>query len=360
MLTLAAPHRLDDGVATVNGWLYGASSRFFRSRQWQDFAAGWGIASRVRVYDATHGGRNGTHAHFHVALFPSNARVAVSRLLRLKVAALTEECEREKRAHRRAKRERSGLTTNAERDEDRAFELAWAERLMTVQALYEQALEDDSTELLREAWQDVRRMFLRELALELLPAWRAALRVAGCPHSVSAHAIDLLPSEKAEAYFLKWGLAEEIGLSVEKDRSHLRLLDIVCAELGEQSDIAADLYRDFNLAMKGRAWVTGMADTCKRYGVTDEDAAAFVECMRERRNRELEREGKPPLPEVPQLSLTIRAHLWRAFLLLGHEQVFSWLDATSDELAHDETAVQVALDGFLSHHHALTCGWNTS
>lgn len=349
MMTLAVPHKLDDGTKQTNAWLYDASARFWRSRAWERFAERWGIRARCRAFDASHGGKNGTHSHFHVAMFPELVLVPLATIARLQVGELEQQFRREKWERRKAKRDRAGLTTNEERENDRAFETEWAMRLMEAQALAEAAAADETapTMPLRGCAQGVRRAFLRELVRDLFATWRDCVKRAGCPHSVSANAIDLLPSEKAEAYFVKWGLAEEIGLSVEKDRSHLRLLDIVCARLGEASDIAADLYHEFNEAMRGRAWVTGLADTCHRLEVTDEDAAAYVERMRERRNAELAREGKEPLPELPELHLVVRAHLWSAFLALGHVEVFAWLKETIARLAFDEGAIQRELDGFL-------------
>jgi hypothetical protein len=362
MLTLSVPHRLSDGVARTNEWLYDACARFWDSRAWEHFAARWGVSSRVRVYDAVHGGANGTHPHFHVALFPTSTRIPVATTIRLQITELERELELERRARRRRKQGQRGLTTNAEREEDRAWEIAAAERMMEMRAMYEAALvAGDADQIpMRDVPQPLRRAFLRELVSELLPAWKACLKVAGCPHAVNSHAIDLLPSEKAETYFVKWGLAEEVGLSVEKDRSHLRLLDIVCADLGAQSDIAADLYRNFNTAMHGRTWVTGMADTCRRLGVEKGDVADYIKRMRERRDRELARQGAEPLPTVPELHLVVRAHLWGSFLALGHEHVFSWLDATCERVANDVIRVQNELDEFLWGGLALTSRSNTS
>jgi hypothetical protein len=362
MLTLAVPHQLDDGVARSNAWLYDACSRFWASRAWERFAERWAIKHRVRVYDAVHGGKNGTHPHFHCALFPEATRVNVGKVLRLQIAELEHSIEVERKARKRRKQGKRGLTTNAEREDDRTWEISTAERLMELQAMCEAAcaVGDADRVPLRDAPQAVRKAFLRELAQELAPAWRASLRRAGCPHSVNRHAIDLLPSENAERYFVKWGLAEEVGLSIEKDRSHLRLLDVVCAELGGQSDIAADLYREFNAAMSGRTWITGMADTCASLGVTEEDASEYIERMRERRNQELERAGVEPLPTVPELLLVVRSHLWRSFLAIGHEQVFALLDEISERVAHDVVQLQRELDDLLWRQLALSSHSDTS
>jgi hypothetical protein len=218
---------------------------------------------------------------------------------------------------------------------------------MAMAAMAEEAARSGDTMRLRDAPQAARRAFLRDVVGGLLPAWRSCLAAAGCPHPVGGHALDLSPSEAAERYFLKWGLAEEVGLSVEKNRSHLRLLDIVCADLGPQSAIAADLYREFNSVMAGKTWVTGMGDTRRKLEVSDEDAEAFVARQRERRLREMEREGIEPPPPVPELHLVVRAHLWRAFLSIGHAKVMSWVDETSERLQHDVAAVQRELDDYL-------------
>jgi len=362
MLTLGVPHRLSDGMERTNAWLYDACARFWDKRAWEHFAERWGIKSRVRVYDAVHGGPNGLHPHFHIALFPEAARIPTSTAIRIQISELEHQIDLERRARKRRRKDQRGLTTNAEREEEQAWELEQAAGLMQLRAMYEQALAagDADQMVLREAPQPVRRAFLREIVAELLPAWRECLKAVGCPHVVNSHAIDLLPSENAESYFMKWGLAEEVGLSVEKDRSHLRLLDIVCAKLGEQSEIAAELYKEFNEVMLGRTWVTGMADACKRLGVGEGDVEEYIQRMKERRERELALAGQDPPPKVPKLQLVVRAHLWRAFLEIDHENVFAWLDETSERLGHDLIRVQDALDEFLWRGLVLTSDSNTS
>ena len=119
MLTLAVPHVITDGVARSNAWLYDACNEFWRSTAWRSFAERWGIVARVRVYDAVHGGRNGTHPHFHCALFPSTARVAGSELWRIEL----EESGRSFQAERRRRKaERLRLRKNATRTEQRRRE----------------------------------------------------------------------------------------------------------------------------------------------------------------------------------------------------------------------------------------------
>lgn len=358
MLTLATPHRREDGAAVSIGWLYDASARFFRSAPWLRFAERFGINARVRAFDATHGGSSGTHPHFHVALFVERAHLPLALVLKHQVEECARSVARERGERRRARkqlRDSGASSTEVRRaeEDDRTWELTATMRLLELQAMQE-APDDGELVALRGLTQAVRRACLRELTAPLLVAWRGALAHVGCGHTVGAHALDLLPAEKAESYFLKWGLAEELALSVEKDRSHLRLLDVVCARLGPQSDAAADLYREFCAVMKGRAWVTGLQDAAKRLGVSKEDAADFSARMRERRDRELERAGRPPLPSVPELRLTVRAQLWSAFLALGHEAVFARIDeaaaaaaVTVDGQAVDDQQVQRDLDALL-------------
>ena len=98
--------------------------------------------------------------------------------------------------------------------------------------------------------------------------------------------------------------------------------------------------------MRGRTWVTGLGDACARLGVEEGDAAAYLERMIERRKRELERSGEPPLPEVKELSLVVRGHLWRAFLDVGHAAVFAWLDEQAP-ICERDLDLQAKLDDFL-------------
>lgn len=353
MLTLAVPHQISDGVEQTNAWLYDACARFWLTRAWERFAERWGVEARVRAYDASHGGKNGHHAHFHIALFAERVLVPLATVARLELKELEQQIRRERWARRSRKRNARGMTTDAERADDAAWDLEVGHRLLEARALYEVAwaevkVGDVERMPLRDCSQGVRAAFLRDLAGGLFAAWRASLRAVGCPHEVGSYALDLLPAERAEAYFVKWGLAEEVGLSVEKDRSHLRLLDVVAARLGEPSDIAADLYHDFNQAMRGRTWVTGLKAACAHLGVTDEDAREYVARMRERRNAELARAGEPPLAELPELLLRVRPWLWSAFLALGHAEVFSWLDEQAAAIAaEDLSPLQPALDEFL-------------
>lgn len=359
MLTLTAPHRPDDATGTVLGWLYAGAARFFRGRAWQAFEQRWGIEARVRVLDAVHGGSNGCHPHFHVALFPQRVRVDSSQLLRLERDALAASLSEKRRELVRRTRQAETLATNEERNRIAEWEAQAIELMGVTEALVDEADASPSSEPLRKAGQAARRAFLRELAVCLYPAWREALRAAGCPHSPNLHAIDLLPSDKAERYFLKWGLADEIALSTEKDRSHLRLLDVAGAGLGKQSDVAADLYRDFVVASHGRCWVAGVTDTCAKYSVTKDDAAAYIERMRERRNAELAAAGEPPLVELPRVSVAIRSHLWRAFLSLDPDRVFEWLDDALDACP-DPARVQLTFDDFLWSTLALRAHSDTS
>lgn len=350
MLTLAPPHKLEDGVRVTNAWLYDACAIFYRTKAWKAFSEEFAIHGRVRAYDAVHGGPNGTHAHFHIALFPERALVPLSTVARLHVEDLEGEYRRAKWQRSKDKRARANRTTNDERAEDIAFSTAWAETLMQAQATAELAASDGELMRLRDCSQGVQRLYLRERARELLPAWRESLRRAGCPRTVGSNALDLIPAAQAEAYFVKWGLAEELALSVEKDRSHLALLNLVARKLGEVSDIAADLYVEFNEAMRGRTWVTGLSDIAHRLEVNDDDADKYVERQREKRNAQLAREGEEQLPELPEVALVVRGYLWQAFLNVGHEVAFAEVKEMLARHAYDAEKVQRDLDAFLVMH----------
>jgi hypothetical protein len=351
MLTLAPPHRATDELAEVLRWQYDACARLWRSSEWRAFAAEYGITSRVRVLDATHGGRNGTHPHHHVALFVDQAMVPVRRVARYQWRDQRRAFREEKTQRARARRglERGSTELRRAQEDDRLWELAEGERLAGLLAFVEvlESGDDDTRVRLRDQQQGVREAFLRELARQLAPAWRRELAAVGCPHAVGDHAVHLLPSERAEAYFVKWGLAEEVGLPTSKDRSHLRLLDVVVAQLGDESNVAGELYRSWSRAVKGRAWVTGLADTCRRLGVDEDAAAAYVEAQREREERMRERAGEPPRPKVPELHLVVRGHLWGAFLALGHELVFHELDAVAERVEARGDVLQAALAAML-------------
>jgi hypothetical protein len=350
MLTLTPVHRRGDELGDVLRWLYDASARLWRSREWRAIAEEFGIASRVRVLDATHGGLHGTHPHFHCALFVDAACVPLRRVARHQLEAQRRAFLQEKARRRTSRRTLARRSTELRRAEetDREWELAEAARLAGLLAFVEvmETSDDDTRVRLRDQTQPVRRAFLRELAARLLPAWRRELAAAGCPHAAGAHAVDLAPSEHAEAYFTKWGLAEEVGLPTAKDRSHLRLLDVVAAGLGEQSAIAGELYRGFCAAVKGRAWVTGLSDVCRVLGVDDAAADAFLELHRAREERARESAGLAPRAVVPELRLVVRGHLWSAFLALGHERVFAELDAMAERLGPD--LAQAALAAMLT------------
>jgi hypothetical protein len=346
MLTLAVPHRRTDALADVLRWQYDACARLWRSKEWRSLAEQYGIRSRVRVLDATHGGPHGTHPHHHVALFVDEASVLLRAIARHQLADQAAAFRKERAARRKARAALPRRTTELRRAEeaDRAWELEEAARIAGLLAFVEvmEASDDDTRVRLRDQVQGVRRAVLRELAARMLPAWRRELAAVGCPHTVGAHALDFSPSERAEAYFLKWGLAEEVGLPTAKDRSHLRLLDVVVAGLGPQSAAAADIYRSFAAAVKGRAWVTGLADACRLLGVDDETADAYVAEQREREARIRERAGLPPRATVPELALVVRGHLWHAFLELGHERVFGELDQVVERLGVDVAQAALA------------------
>lgn len=298
MLTQAIPHTLDEPLVDVIDRLYAASEAFWRTKEWRAFAKRYDVAGRVRVLDATHGGPNGSHPHFHIALFPRLASVTWAEL-----ATETDEVV---------------LAPGAP-------VLARPLPVQPLRACDKRTRERKLAEIvgpLRAAW------------LRCVQAQRAVADVG----SFARWALQLSGGEKASAYFVKWGLADEVGASSAKSRSHLRLLDAV--EAGQ--DRAGDVYRQFREAVDGHAWVTGLADVCNRLAVTDDDAAAYLAELRRRREVEAEREGTP-LVDVRELHLEIRAHLYAGAVALGWESVTRIVDELDGE-GLDVDGIQAELE----------------
>jgi hypothetical protein len=354
MLTLTPPHRASDATADVLRWQYAASARFFRSAEWRRFAERWRIRSRVRVLDATHGGPHGTHPHFHVALFADAATLPIGAVGRYWLDEEQRLFREERRRRQLARRQLPRRSTELRRAEetDAGWETEQCDRMIRLYALTEElegAGDDGLKVRLNRQRHACRKAVLRDLEGPLLVAWRRELAAVGCPHAVSSHAVQLSPSEAAERYFVKWGLAEEIGMPAAKDRSHLRLLDVVIAG-GAQAEIAAELYRRFTEDSKGKAWVTGLADACRVLGVDDEVADEYIADQRAREQRIREREGKAAPPTVRALNLEVRGKLWRAFLDLGHERVFAELDTVEERargFADENGRLQAELEHIL-------------
>lgn len=308
MLTLALPHAATTTTEHVVDQLYDASARFWRSRAWRRFEKRWGIVARVRVLDATHGGKNGSHPHFHIALFPTAASVDTFGAIGHKL---------QKKWNVR----------------DGALVLAQLDGAMPLVPL-------------RSVEPAVRDRFLAELRVGLLPAWEECVRAAGATIAnvgdFRLHSLKISGSEQAAAYFTKWGLADEVGAPTAKTRNHLRLLDAVAGDVRG----AAVTFKRWRRAVVGHAWVSGLADLCTLYNVTDDDAHAYVLARKEQRDEDLRRRGEPVPESVPELQLVVRSHLYEAALALGWERVFAECDAWSKAGAD----VQRELDAFLWSH----------
>lgn len=258
MLTLTLPHRIEDWPGDTVDKLFDAHERFKRSAAWRAFCREWGIKSSVRVLDNAHGGKNGTHPHFHLALFPSLAR---------------------------------DIDTS-----DGATLLGWrAHRAM------------------RKA---DRRQRCDEIGAALWGAWRDALVEAGVTYAVGGEALKLSPGEKAAAYFTGWGLADEVGASTMKVRSHLRLLDAAAAGV----EGAGGAFVQWVAATRGKQWVTGLGDLEQRLAITDEDIEAHIAKLRAARDAAAAERGEPVVL-VRELQVDVPDALHAAALSLGWSTV---------------------------------------
>lgn len=364
MLTLTPPHRLQDDLREHTTRLYAAVEHFQRSRTWSKFAERLGLVGKVRALDAVHGGPNGSHVHFHTALFLTNATVPSEFVSRFKAR----QPERERladewaewdaaradwrRARGKTKRRqietlgRVGYVadgeftlenasamraTEAELDAGRAADREYTRSLLDTMAAIVRDVGEDllprfmPIEPLRDQPQSLREAWLDELGRELVAAWEYSCRHVGIaidyPGAFRARALKLSPAEHAWSYFTKWGLADEVGASTAKDRNHLRLLDAV----GAGVDGAGDVYLEFARATKGKQWITGLADVCKRYGVTDEDAQAYRAELRRKRDLEREQRGEPVVVIKP-LKVLIRPHVLDGALAIGWHNVWAFVD----------------------------------
>lgn len=261
MLTLTLPHRLEDWPGATVEKLYAAHALFLRSPAWRSFCREWGISSAVRVLDNAHGGRNGTHPHFHIALFPSLAR---------------------ERAY--------------PADDAPAHILGWRS--------------------LRSLSKDERALACDAIATSLWGAWHDALRAAGVEYPVGAEALKLSPGEKAAGYFTAWGLADEVGATPQKARSHLRLLD--AAGAGVEGAGAAFVH--WYLSTQGKQWVTGLGDLRARLEITDEDIEAHAAELRAARDAAAAARGEPVVFVKP-LQVEIPDALFASALSLGWASV---------------------------------------
>lgn len=208
MLTLTNPHDAGDADEVTLELLYRTWEIFVNDRAWRRWSKQVGVKARLRALDVTFGGRNGTHPHFHVALFVDNVpgfRWGASLARSTKGSGL-------------------GKGTGF------------------------------------------------PVPTEILDAWIAAARTAGVniddkreQHMRTGRrgrpvAVQLQGADAAAAYFTKWGLSSEAGASALKKEGPLALL-----RAGD-----TELYRAFRIAVGGLQVVTGLERAMKAVGVTED------------------------------------------------------------------------------------------
>jgi hypothetical protein len=335
MLSLTIPHYADETAELVVDRLYAAWETFTHSPEWKRFAQRWGVVGRVRVLDSTHGGAQGSHPHFHVAIFAENAGITPEVAWTLGDPKDThyvvdDRGEKECNGVRVMHAERANLVEDCER---------WG--------LYKP---------LRACSNTVRAKYLDSIKGSLVTAWERAVRASGARTAkltdFRRKSVELTPSEHAASYFTKWGLADEVGASTSKSRNHLRLLDAVAAGMPG----AAYLWKQWRRAVHQHALVTGLGAVVRRFAITDDDAAAWLAEQRRCREAELERQGTP-LVKVPELKLVIRSHLYGAAMALGWAAVFAFVDSAALAGRDDSPDwLQTALDDFLWRHLPLARG----
>lgn len=332
MLSLTIPHYDDVRTELVVDQLYDAFDRFAHSKEWRRFCLRWGVVGRVRVLDATHGNGNGSHPHFHIALFVERSSIGTDHAFLL------------------SERKVESWTVS---DDGGAMDCGV--RIMPT----ELASERERWGLLRPlraCAQDVRRKYLDEIKGSLVTAWTEAVRASGAriekPTEFARKGLDLQPSENAASYFVKWGLADEVGASSSKARNHLRLLDAVAAGVRG----AAYAWKQWRRAIHQHTLVTGLGSIVRKLDVTDEDARAWLDEQRRRREADAEREGNPVVL-VPELRIVVRSHLYAAAMHVGWSGVFAFVDEVAAR-GHGEQPdwVQQELDGFLWRNLALARG----
>lgn len=355
MLTLAPPHHLDENPRETVDKLYTAKELLWRSHAWQSFAEEWGLVGRVTALDMTFGGRNGLHAHFHSALFPTLARVpnawlAGTRASDKRVVVVDESGQ----AMHRPREPKRGVAPAVWQRYHVRVEVYETARRAAVDAananMVDAVLEAGELETaLRSLGKEQRERWLDHLRVRLLPAWEDACREVGfriTEHNEQAfrtHGIELSPSENAARYFVKWGLNDEVGATPQKDRSHLRLLDLVA----NGCDRAGDMYLQFRAATDGKAWVIGLGDARHRYEVTDEDCEKFVANWNAERLADLAAKGEPlPEKKLP-LAVRLRANLFGVAIAGGWPALFAELDRLADDCHLDGEALQRGLDHYL-------------
>lgn len=323
MLTLTVPHDVYERAADTVDRLYAADAALLRSREWREFCERWNVVGRVRVLDATHGGAHGSHPHFHVALFVEGAGLPTDHAFVLGDPGP------------------SSWTVD-----ERGGELRDGVRVMPT-PLVEERDRWGVWKPLRACSQEIRKRYLDEIKGSLVVAWERVVRATGARierlTDFRRKSVELTPSENAAAYFVKWGLADEVGASSSKSRNHLRLLDAVAAGIKG----AAYTWKEWRRAVAQRALVTGLKKIVDRLNVTDEDAQAWLDEHTRRREAELERAGTPVV-KVPELQLVVRSHLYAGAMKHGWARVFEFVDACAAEGSGDAPDwLQQKLDGFL-------------
>ncbi len=351
MLTLTVPHYADERAELAVDHLYDGDAAFVRSKAWREFCERWGVVGRVRVLDATHGGHNGSHPHFHAALFVEKAGLPTAHAFALDPPTVCSACA----GNGSTKCEHARSWTV----DDRGGELRDGVRVLPT-LLREELERWGVWKPLRACSQRVRERYLDEIKGALVDAWEQAVRAAGARieklTEFRRRAVELSPSEDAASYFTKWGLADEVGASTSKARNHLRLLDAVaCGVKG-----AAYTWKQWRRAVHQHALVVGLGRVCTKLAVTDDDASAWLDEQRRRREAELERAGKP-IEKVPELQLVVRAHLYEAAMRLGWDRVFAFADEQA-LAGHGATPdwLQRSLDDFLWQNLAVSSGCDSS
>jgi hypothetical protein len=290
MLTLTIPHTRTDWLGVTVDRLFGAWRSFEQSSAWRSFKKRWGVVGVVRVLDVTFGGLNGAHPHFHVLVLPSRA-VRVSDVADVADAG--------------------GM--GGDRRETIYQPIAGLGR-------------------------EERQLELDGLAVGLWGAWDDACAVAGVERARGAQALRLSGSEDAAAYFVGWGLGDEVGATPMKRRSHLRLLDAVAAHVAG----AASAYVAWCGAVAGKQWVSGLGDVRRRLSISEEDEDAYIAELRAKRDAARAAAGDPVVLVRP-LYGWVPHHLWPTVPRAGRANFFRALDAADARGEDVQTALVIWL-----------------
>jgi hypothetical protein len=282
MLTLTLPHRWQDMPGATVEKLYAAHAAFVKSPAWKAFSRRWGVKQAVRVLDNVHGSKNGTHPHFHIALFVSKAR--------------------------------DYKHDTAETVDELGDLLGWRSH-------YARRAGESKAQ-----WRRRRQRRCDEIGTTLWGAWSDALRDAGVVYPVAGEALKLSPGEQAAAYFTGWGLADEVAATTQKSRSHLRLLDAAAAGVAG----AGRAYVEWVAASHGRQWVTGLEDLRQKLDISDGDIEEHTREMREARDAAAAARGEPVQLVKPH-EVAIPDGLHAAALSLGWPTVHALCDAADTE-----------------------------